>query len=173
VGVLLVAAIVVPLGVSAAKKRSARLRAEAAQRQLAMQAEESRRLLAAQTEEAQRLRQAQAEETERQRQAQADETHRKLAAQEAERQRRFAEYVESLRQRFGEQIAQLIVSKTLWQGASGEIVREMFGEPAEVSTRVYKTKTAETWKFNRTSGKKYALQVTIENGLCVGWKTND
>jgi hypothetical protein len=79
--------------------------------------------------------------------------------------------MENLRQRFGEQVAQLILAKTLWQGASGEIVREMYGDPAEVSTRVYKTKTTETWKFNPT-GKKYALQVTMENGTCVGWKTS-
>jgi hypothetical protein len=52
--VVLVAAIAVPVGVSASKKRSARLRTEAAQRQLALEAEESRRLLSAQTEEAER-----------------------------------------------------------------------------------------------------------------------
>jgi predicted nucleic acid-binding Zn-ribbon protein len=147
VGALLVVGLSIPLIVSATKKRSARLLAEAEQRQLAAQEAENQRQLTAHAEEERR------------------------EAQEAEQQRRFAEYVEGLKQRFGEQIAQLILAKTLWQGASGEVVREMFGEPADVATRVYKTKTTETWKFKPIDRRKYALHVTMENGICVGWKT--
>jgi len=83
-----------------------------------------------------------------------------------------AAYVERLVQRFGDEAARSIVAKEPWQGATAEMIREMFGEPENVSTKVYKTKTAETWKYERIGPNAYALRVKIENGVCVGWTKN-
>jgi len=96
---------------------------------------------------------------------------RRLAeAQDAEREQQRAAHQKGLEQRYGHEAAQRILSKTLWQGATAEMVREMFGAPEDVSTRVYKMKTTETWKYERIDARRYAKHVTLENGVCVGWK---
>lgn len=104
--------------------------------------------------------------------ARAAEERRQLAAQSAEQDRRAAERFQSLAQRFGERNARLIVEKTLWQGATGDMIREMHGDPVDASRRVYKTRTTETWKYEPIDAKHFALQIILENDVCVGWKTS-
>jgi hypothetical protein len=102
--------------------------------------------------------------------ARAQEERRRLQAGIEEQARQAAERLLTLSERFGQPNARRIVDKTPWQGATEEMIREMLGAPEDVSRRVYKTKTTETWKYGR-DGKRYNLQITMENGVCVGWKT--
>jgi hypothetical protein len=102
--------------------------------------------------------------------AAAEEQRLRLAA-EAEEQRRQAEYFASLVARFGDAIARQMFAKELWQGATGPMVQEMFGLPADVSTKVYKQTRTEVWKYNPIDARRYALRITFENGVCVGWET--
>ena len=42
-------------------------------------------------------------------------------------------------------------------------------EPNDVSTKVHKTKTSDTWKYVPLDAKeRYALRIEFENGVCVG-----
>jgi predicted RNA-binding Zn-ribbon protein involved in translation (DUF1610 family) len=85
--------------------------------------------------------------------------------------RQVAERFQNLVQRFGEQNANRIVAKTIWQGATAEMIQEMLGAPAAVSSRVFKTKKRDVWKYGPLDARRYALQVTLENDVCVGWET--
>jgi predicted RNA-binding Zn-ribbon protein involved in translation (DUF1610 family) len=103
--------------------------------------------------------------------ARADEQRLLAAAQEGESRRREAERYQGLAQRFGLDNANRIVAKTLWQGASADMIREMLGPPLDVSTRVFKTKKREVWKYNALDARRYGLRITLENEVCVGWET--
>jgi len=58
-----------------------------------------------------------------------------------------------------------------WQGATQEMVQIMFGQPADVSTRVHKQMTSQTWKYQPIARSRYALKIEFEDGRCVGWQT--
>jgi hypothetical protein len=103
--------------------------------------------------------------------ARAQEEQRRLQAVLEEQARQAGERLLALSERFGQPNARRIVDKTLWQGATEGMIREMLGAPEDVSRKVYKTKTTETWKYGR-EGRSYHLQITMENGVCVGWKTS-
>lgn len=96
-------------------------------------------------------------------------------AREAEDRRRQAqEWLDEKRRnliaRFGERDGALVLAGRAWQGATAAMIVEMYGNPDEVSRKVYKTKTAETWKYGPLPRNKYRLRVMIENGVCVGWE---
>jgi len=93
------------------------------------------------------------------------------AAQNADFERQVADRFQDLVQRFGEVNANRIVGKTLWQGATAEMIHEMLGTPENVSSKVLKTLKRDVWKYNRLDARRYGLQVTLENEVCVGWKT--
>lgn len=56
-----------------------------------------------------------------------------------------------------------------WVGQSAEMLRESLGDPSDVSQKVLKTKTKETWKYFRRTRSRYGLIITLENGVVVGW----
>jgi hypothetical protein len=77
----------------------------------------------------------------------------------------------ALVQRFGPDAANAITQRRLFQGATFEMVREMFGPPAVVDERVLKTKTVHTMKYHPRSHNSFGLLITIENGFVTGWET--
>jgi len=93
------------------------------------------------------------------------------AAQQEEFNRQVAERFQNLVQRYGMENANRIVAKTIWQGATAEMIQEMLGAPAAVSSRVFKTKKRDVWKYDPLDARRYGLLVTLENDVCVGWET--
>ncbi len=89
----------------------------------------------------------------------------------AEYGRQQREHEQGLVARFGAENARRILAKELWQGATAEMIRLMLGVPDDTSTRVYKTKITETWKYRPLGKNRYELKVKVENGVCVGWET--
>lgn len=73
---------------------------------------------------------------------------------------------------FGEQAAGLILAGRPWQGATQDMVGAMLGNPADVSTKVLKTKTNAVWRYNQIAANRYALKIHFEDGVCVGWEDN-
>lgn len=113
-----------------------------------------------------------ADEEQRRLVAAREQEQRQLAAtQTAEHERQLAERFQGLVQRFGQENAGRIMSKTLWQGATAEMVHAMLGAPENVASKVLKTKKRDVWKYNRIGARRYGLQVTLENDVCVGWET--
>jgi hypothetical protein len=98
--------------------------------------------------------------------AQTEAQARMLRAAEAERQ-----YVRQtdLTNRFGYEIASRILAQQIWLGQTQEMLFEARGHPVATEERVLKTKTRHVHKFDWISGRRYALRVTLENGVVVGW----
>lgn len=46
---------------------------------------------------------------------------------------------------------------------------DSLGQPADVDRKVMKTKIREVWKYFKTGKRRYALRITLENGVVVGW----
>jgi len=86
-----------------------------------------------------------------------------------EREARF----ERLIAEHGADAAMRIADGKPWQGATQAMVTEMLGPPEATASRVYKTKTSETWKYRRLDAKHFALTVSFEDGVCVGWEERD
>lgn len=76
---------------------------------------------------------------------------------------------EALVARFGPEIADAIIAKKYWQGATFEMMQEAHGAPAEVRQKVMKTKTRETHCYNQTAKNRFAFKLHYEDGVVVGW----
>ena len=66
-------------------------------------------------------------------------------------------------------LAERIISKTIWVGETAEQLVDSFGRPVAVDDHVLKTKRKETWKYYQTGQNRFALRITVENGIVVGW----
>jgi hypothetical protein len=76
-----------------------------------------------------------------------------------------------LLERYGDaDIAERIMKAQLWRGQTAEQLREALGKPADVDQTVLKTKTKEVWKYQPTGKRRYAVKVTLDDGVVVGWE---
>jgi hypothetical protein len=67
------------------------------------------------------------------------------------------------------EVVDMIMKKIIWQNQTSEQLRDSLGQPAEVDRKVMKTKIREVWKYFKTGKRRYALRITLENGVVVGW----
>jgi len=78
---------------------------------------------------------------------------------------------EELMSKYSDQkIVEQIIRRSIWQGQTKEQLIDSIGKPIGVDERVYKSKKAETWKYNQTGAKTFALRIIIEDGVVVGWE---
>lgn len=78
---------------------------------------------------------------------------------------------EYLMQKYGDaELVETIMSSKIWQGMSMEQLRDSWGAPEAVDKKVYKTKTAQTYKYGQTGKNRFSNRVWIENGVVVGWE---
>ncbi len=70
---------------------------------------------------------------------------------------------------YGEDAAARIIAKTIWQGATAEMVVEALGRPEDVSEKVLKRFIRHVYMYGKR-GRSYALKITLENGVVVGWE---
>ncbi len=68
-----------------------------------------------------------------------------------------------------EELVQDLLDETFWQGQTAEQLRDSLGEPLDIDEKVLKTKTKEVWKYQQTGKNRYALKITLENGVVVAW----
>lgn len=66
-------------------------------------------------------------------------------------------------------LVEKIMRRMFWQGQTQEQLLDSLGRPLDIDERVLKTKTKETWKYNRQGKNRFALRVILENGVVVGW----
>jgi len=64
-----------------------------------------------------------------------------------------------------------LLQKVLWQGETADQVQESLGAPAAIDDATLKTKSKQTWKYYKTGRGRFALRVTLEDNLVVGWET--
>jgi len=65
--------------------------------------------------------------------------------------------------------ADRILSGTIWVGQTGEQLRDTFGKPARVDTRVLGSGRTESWKFGPRKESTFALEAILEDGFVAGW----
>jgi hypothetical protein len=72
--------------------------------------------------------------------------------------------------KYGEQNAARILARQVWQGMSEDQLIASWGSPADISAEIKRTKSNETWKYNRTGKNRFRNRVYLENGFVIGWK---
>lgn len=70
------------------------------------------------------------------------------------------------------EVVEAIMNREIWVGQTYEQLRDSRGEPVDMDERVLKTKVKHTWKYHRRGRNRYALRVTLDNGVVVGWQTS-
>lgn len=68
-----------------------------------------------------------------------------------------------------EDIVQRIFHGQIWQGQTSEQLLDSIGSPVDTDRKVLKTKSKETWKYHPRGANRYALRITVEDGIVVGW----
>lgn len=87
-------------------------------------------------------------------------------AKHNQRQKRLA----YLREKYpDEEIVQAVINGYFWQGQTTEQLQDSLGPPVDVDHKLLKTKSKDIWKYHHRGANRYALRITIENGIVVGW----
>ena len=73
-------------------------------------------------------------------------------------------------QKYGRELGLRILTKAVWQGMTSEELADSRGNPVDIEHTVYKTKTKETWKYDKTGKNRFKVRIYLENGIVVGWK---
>ena len=68
-----------------------------------------------------------------------------------------------------ENLVQRLMLGQFWQGQTSEQLTDSLGRPNDKSIQVLKSKTKETWKYQKTGTNRYALKIFIEDGIVIGW----
>lgn len=56
-----------------------------------------------------------------------------------------------------------------WTSQTQEQSLDSLGRPEDIDQKVLKTKVKEVWKYHRTGLGRYALRITLEDGVVAGW----
>jgi hypothetical protein len=99
---------------------------------------------------------------------QEEEATRAASAQraaelEARRQRLLAKYHDP-------DVVAKILARSIWKGQSAAQLMDALGSPADTDEKVMKTKRREIWKYREIARNRYALRVTLEQEVVVGWE---
>ena len=88
---------------------------------------------------------------------------KKLKALEERKQKLMLKYEDA-------EIVYQIMNQQFWQGQTPAQLVDSIGHPADIETKVLKTKSREIWKYGETGKGRYSLRVTFENDEVVGWE---
>src|SRR5262245_11492879 len=67
-------------------------------------------------------------------------------------------------------IVDRIMRQLIWQDMSRHKLIDSWGNQVEIGTKVVKTKTKETFKYNKIGANRFGSRVILENGIVVGWE---
>jgi hypothetical protein len=86
-----------------------------------------------------------------------------------EKLRLYAENKSKLISLYGKNITERIFNHKVWIGQTKNMLLESLGFPEEILNKVFKTKTKNTYKYDRIGPKKFATSIQLENDIVVGW----
>jgi DUF971 family protein len=66
-------------------------------------------------------------------------------------------------------IVEAIMRRKIWQGQSSEQLVDSRGRPVDVDEKVMKTRKREVWKYQQTGRGRFALRITLDDDVVVGW----
>ncbi len=64
-----------------------------------------------------------------------------------------------------------IMDGQIMRGMSMEMVKEVWGEPADLDETALKTKTKQEMKYDQKGKNRFGTRVYLEDGVVVGWET--
>jgi hypothetical protein len=67
------------------------------------------------------------------------------------------------------QLAEDIIARRFWTGQTAEQLRDSLGPAVDVDQKVLKTKVKEVWKYAQRGTNRFALRITLDDGIVVGW----
>lgn len=66
-------------------------------------------------------------------------------------------------------IVEAIMRRKIWLGQSSEQLVDSRGRPVDVDEKVMKTRKREVWKYQQTGRGRFALRITLDDDVVVGW----
>ncbi len=63
-----------------------------------------------------------------------------------------------------------LINGHFWQDGTKEMLIDALGEPEDIDTKIYKTKTKEIWKYEKKGKNSYGLKIILEDNIIVGWE---
>lgn len=66
-------------------------------------------------------------------------------------------------------LAEQLIKKTIWVGETARQLGDSLGSPLDIDQKRLKTKKKEIWKYYRTGSNRYALKITLDDDVVVGW----
>lgn len=75
-----------------------------------------------------------------------------------------------LRDKYGDEaIVQRILERIPWQGQTAEQLRDSVGSPVSIDNKVMATRKREVWKYKPSGRNRYALRITLDDDVVIGW----
>jgi hypothetical protein len=66
-------------------------------------------------------------------------------------------------------LVEKILSQSIWAGQTKDELLDAIGKPAEVDSKLMKTRSREIWKYNPSGKNRFGLRVTLDDGRVAGW----
>ena len=66
-------------------------------------------------------------------------------------------------------LVESLMQELFWRGQTADQLRDSLGEPLDIDQKVLKTKLKEVWKYQELGKNRYALKITLDDGVVVGW----
>ncbi len=87
-----------------------------------------------------------------------------------QKKRRMAYLIE----KYGDEtIVQHILQKHFWHGQTDQQLLDSLGNPLSVDRKSMATRRREVWKYNSRGRNRYALRITLDDGIVIGWDQKD
>ncbi|MEJ0052133.1 MAG: hypothetical protein WDN02_13145 [Methylovirgula sp.] len=67
------------------------------------------------------------------------------------------------------EVVEAIMAHRYWQGMTQDQLLDSLGRPADIGTKVFKSKTVHTFKYQQTGRNRFGLRILLENGSVTGW----
>lgn len=68
-----------------------------------------------------------------------------------------------------DELVESLMQELFWRGQTADQLRDSLGEPLDIDQKVLKTKLKEVWKYQELGKNRYALKITLDDGVVVGW----
>ena len=68
-----------------------------------------------------------------------------------------------------DELVESLMQESFWRGQTADQLRDSLGEPLDIDQKVLKTKLKEVWKYQELGKNRYALKITLDDGVVVDW----
>jgi hypothetical protein len=80
-----------------------------------------------------------------------------------------ARRAELLKKYGDKEVVDRIMRRSFWQGQTAEQLMDSLGPPVDTDEKLLRKSLRRTWKYHQTGQNRYALRITLENDVVIGW----